>query len=33
MIAEVNVMTGTRTVLSYLTKPLVRLRDQALRER
>lgn len=33
MVAEVDVMTGKKTVLAYLTKPLTRMRDNALRER
>ncbi len=33
MVAEVDVITGSKTVLGYLTKPLVRMRQTALRER
>lgn len=33
MVAEVDVITGTKSVLSYLTKPLTRMRETALRER
>lgn len=33
MIAEVNILTGEKTVLSYLTKPLTRMRHNALTER
>ncbi len=33
MVAEVDVLTGRRTVLQYLTKPLHRMRFNALRER
>ena len=33
MVADVDVMTGSKTVMAYLTKPLVRMRQSALRER
>ncbi|MEO1282306.1 MAG: HlyD family type I secretion periplasmic adaptor subunit [Pseudomonadota bacterium] len=33
MVAQVDVLTGKKTVLAYLTKPLTRMRDEALRER
>lgn len=33
MVAEVDVITGSKTVMGYLTKPLVRMRQTALRER
>lgn len=33
MIAQVDVLTGEKTVLEYLIKPLTRLRHEALRER
>lgn len=33
MVAEVDVLTGQKTVLAYLTKPLTRMRHEALRER
>jgi adhesin transport system membrane fusion protein len=33
MVADVDVITGSKTVLGYLTKPLVRLRQTAMRER
>ncbi len=33
MVAAVDVRTGEKTVLSYLMKPLTRMRDSALRER
>ncbi len=33
MVADVDVRTGSKTVLAYLTKPLTRMRDNALRER
>jgi len=33
MVAEVDVLTGRRTVLQYITKPLHRMRLNALRER
>lgn len=33
MVAEVDVITGSKTVMGYLTKPLVRIRQTALRER
>jgi adhesin transport system membrane fusion protein len=33
MIAQVDVLTGEKTVLEYLLKPLTRLRHEALRER
>ena len=32
MIADVDVSTGERTVLEYLLKPVLRIRDQALRD-
>ena len=31
--AQVDVLTGRKTVLQYLIKPLTRMRHQALRER
>jgi membrane fusion protein, adhesin transport system len=33
MVADVDVITGSKSVLSYLTKPLVRVQQNALRER
>lgn len=33
MVADVDVRTGSKTVLAYLTKPLTRMRQTALRER
>lgn len=33
MVAQVDVLTGQKTVLAYLTKPLTRMRNEALRER
>lgn len=33
MVAEVDVITGSKTVLAYLTKPLTRMSQTALRER
>jgi adhesin transport system membrane fusion protein len=33
MTAEVDVLTGEKTVLAYLVKPILRARDRALTER
>ena len=33
MVAEVDVITGSKTILAYLTKPLTRMRQTAMRER
>ena len=33
MTAEVDVLTGHKTVMSYLLKPILKIRNQALRER
>lgn len=33
MIAQIDIQTGTRTVLSYLAKPILRARSEALHER
>ena len=33
MVADVDVITGSKTVMGYLMKPLVRMRQTALRER
>jgi adhesin transport system membrane fusion protein len=33
MICTVEVMTGRKTILSYLMKPINKARDEALRER
>jgi membrane fusion protein, adhesin transport system len=33
MVAQVDIRTGTNTVLSYLVRPLVRVKAEALRER
>jgi len=32
MVAEVDILAGRRTVLEYLTQPIVRVRDRALRD-
>ena len=32
MVAEVDILSGRRTVLEYLTQPIVRVRDRALRD-
>jgi len=32
MVAEVDILTGTKTVLDYLTRPVIRVKDRALRE-
>jgi len=32
-VAQVDVLTGKKTVLQYLLKPVVRARENALRER
>lgn len=33
MVAQVDIIIGKKTVLQYITKPLARIRDQALREK
>lgn len=33
MVADVDIITGSKTVLAYITKPMTRLRQTALRER
>ena len=33
MTAEVDILTGQKTVLSYLLKPVLKVKQQALRER
>jgi adhesin transport system membrane fusion protein len=33
MTTQVDILTGQKTVLDYLLKPILRVRDQALRER
>ena len=33
MVAQVDILTGKKTVLQYLLKPVIRARDNALRER
>ncbi len=33
MVADVDIITGSKTVLSYLTKPITRMRQTAMRER
>ena len=33
MVAQVDILTGKRTVLDYLLKPVLRARERALRER
>lgn len=32
MVAEVDILAGKRTILEYLTQPVIRVRDRALRE-
>ncbi len=32
MIAEVDILAGRKTVLDYLIQPVVKIKDQALRE-
>ena len=33
MVASVDIMTGKKSILDYLLKPILKARDQALRER
>jgi adhesin transport system membrane fusion protein len=33
MVAQVDILTGRKTVLDYLARPLMRARSEALRER
>ncbi len=33
MVADVDIVTGSKSVMTYLTKPMIRIRDNALRER
>ena len=33
MIAQVDILTGKKTVLDYILKPVVRARQNAMRER
>jgi adhesin transport system membrane fusion protein len=33
MVATVDIMTGKKSVLDYLLKPILKARDEALRER
>jgi adhesin transport system membrane fusion protein len=33
MICDVEIVTGKKTILSYLLKPLIRARSEALNER
>jgi len=33
MTAEVDVLTGNKSVMSYLLKPVLKVKQQALRER
>ena len=33
MVATVDIMTGKKTIMSYLLKPIMKARDEALRER
>ncbi len=33
MVANLDILTGEKTVLSYLLRPLNRMRSEALRER
>ena len=33
MTAEVDVLTGSKTILSYLLKPVLKVKDNALKER
>jgi adhesin transport system membrane fusion protein len=32
MVAEIDILAGTKTVLEYLTQPVIRVKDRALRE-
>ncbi|MEH0016133.1 hemolysin secretion protein D, partial [Citrobacter portucalensis] len=33
IVASVDILTGKKTILSYLLKPIIRARAEALRER
>lgn len=33
MLAEVDIITGKKTVMDYLLKPVLRARERAMRER
>jgi adhesin transport system membrane fusion protein len=33
MVATVDIMTGEKTIMSYLIKPIIKARTEALRER
>jgi adhesin transport system membrane fusion protein len=33
MVASVDIMTGKKSILDYLLKPILKARDEALRER
>ena len=33
MVAEVDILTGKKTVLDYLLKPVLQARERAMRER
>ena len=33
MVAEVNILTGQKSILSYLLKPVLRAKESAFRER
>jgi len=33
MIAEVDILTGKKTVMDYLLKPILKAKDTAMRER
>ncbi|SPO58560.1 protein of unknown function [Pseudomonas inefficax] len=33
MVATVDIMTGKKTIMSYLLKPIMKARSEALRER
>jgi len=33
MVATVDIMTGEKTIMSYLLKPIIKARTEALRER
>ena len=33
MVAQVDILTGEKSVLDYLLKPVIRARENALRER
>ena len=33
MVASVDILTGSRTILDYMMKPILKTRERALRER